>query len=299
MNSQKLWVALILLILIFSSILDADKNYIQFIGHATALIHLDGMNILTDPNWNDRDIFLKRHNPPAIKISDLPPIDIILISHGHFDHLDLNTLKELYKRNNKIKTFLPRNLGFLLEELGTTNFKELNPDDNINYKRIKIKAYRARHNGTRYWFSTIDTSLALCYLIKGSKTIFFSGDTGYTNLFQKIGNEAKIDIALLEIQGWKVKKLNSKQTDYTYSKWDEDRKRGYVYTGRHLHPYQAVQAFIDLKAKKFLPIHYDAFFVEFRKHDETPIEILKEEFEKRGLSDRLIFETPGKKIIID
>jgi L-ascorbate metabolism protein UlaG (beta-lactamase superfamily) len=295
--SKKFLKEIFLIIFIFSSQLFSGRNFFYFIGHATVLINIDDVSILTDPNWNDYDLFLKREKPPALKIEDLPKIDLILISHGHFDHLDLDTLKKIFKLNPGLKIFLPKNLGFLMEEIGIRNFKELEPGEILNYKNIEIKVYKARHNGRRYIFSKIDTSLALCYLIKGSSTVFFSGDTGYTNLFKLIGESEKIDIAFLEIQGWiidkKVRNVDNYINDYDY-----DRERGLFYVGRHLHPLRAIKVFLDLKAKKFVPIHYDAFFVNFRR-DDDPIKILKNEFKKLGIDDRLILDKAGVKFYIE
>lgn len=293
-----LFIILILFIIIHN--IFADDNYVKHIGHSTVLIHLDDINILADPNWNGRNLLFIRTNPPAISITNLPPIDIILISHGHFDHMDLDTIKKLYERNKQVKIFLPKNLGGLLEEMNITNFIELNENENIKYKGITIKSYRARHNGTRYWFSSIDTSLALCYIIKGSHTVFFSGDTGYTNLFKQIGNEHKIDLAFIEIQGYEIHKLTKKEQKYNsnYSEQDIDKRRGYVYTGRHLHPNQAVKVFIDLKAKKFIPIHYGAFFTAFRGNIKI-LDVLKKAARNKNVEDELIIKKIGTKIKIE
>ncbi|MBU1076054.1 MAG: MBL fold metallo-hydrolase [Spirochaetes bacterium] len=286
-----------ILFFILAGVLGAEKNYIMHIGHSTVLIHLDNVNILTDPNWNGENIILPRSNPPAVKLEDFPRIDAVLISHGHFDHLDVETLKALHKQNKDIKYFLPQNLGGVLEEIGITNYLELKGDRSVMYKGITIRPYQARHSGTRYIFSSLDTSLAFCYLIKGSHTIFFSGDTGYTNLFKKIGEEERIDVAFLEIQGWKVRKISNKGSEKDIPDSDLNREKGYVYTGRHMHPEQAVEAFIDLRAKKFIPIHYDAFFVEFRG-DVKILEVLREAARSKKIGDRLLFEKLGTKLYI-
>lgn len=297
---MKKWFIIVFFLINCFSLL-AQKNYVQHIGHSTVLIHLNGLNVLTDPNWNDMNLLVRRSNPPAIPINKLPEIDVVLISHGHFDHLDLNTIETLHKFNKKIRYYIPKNLGCLLEELSITNFMEVDADKTYKYKSLEFHTYRARHDGSRYWFSNLDTSLALCYLIKGTKTVFFSGDTGYTNLFQKIGNNNRVDMALLEMQGWAVYKLNGKKLKRKkngYSKWDIDKENGYLYINRHLHPRNTIRALIDLKAKQMIPIHYDAFFVEFRKGREDPVTTLTNFAHKKNVHDKVLINKIGKKISI-
>lgn len=291
-------VFLLLLFIVLQGLLFGDTNYFIHVGHSTVFIHMDHLNIVTDPNWNDRDIIIPRDNPPSIPFDQMPPIDVVLVSHGHFDHMDMDSLYNIYKKNRKVKIFLPINLGYLLKGLGITNYQELTENQVLKYSNITIKTYKAKHNGSRYLID--NTQLSLCYLIKGTKTIFFSGDTGYTNMFQKIGEEEKIDVAMLEIQGWRVTSYEKKSVQKTNTPFPEEGTNEYDlsgYTTRHLHPKFTIKAFMELKAKRLLPIHYDAFFTAFHREGD-PIEVLKTEAKKKNIADKLILYSIGKKFIL-
>lgn len=262
-------------ILIIKSLLYSDTNYLIPIGHSTVFIHLDKINIITDPNWNGKNLLLHRLQEPPFPITHLPPIDIVLISHGHFDHMDLNTLIQIFQRNKKAKFFLPLNLGYLLKKYDINNYRELNPNEIIKFGPLEIKSYKALHNGRRFIID--NTDLSLCYIIKGTKTIFFSGDTGYTNLFQTIGQKEKVDYALLMIGVWThmppfIRKL-------------------------HLQSDEAIAVFKDLKSRFLIPIHYDIF--PFGLSGQIhPLDLLKQTAEKENILKSIIIQPFGTKIIL-
>lgn len=113
---------------------------ITWIGHSTLLIQVDGMNILTDPIWSERASPIqfagpKRYTPPGLAFSDLPEIDVVLISHDHYDHLDKETIKKL---GNKPLYFVPLGVGKILSDWGIENFVELDWWDSNKFNSIKI-----------------------------------------------------------------------------------------------------------------------------------------------------------------
>lgn len=250
----------------------ADKNYLIHVGHSTVFIHLDGRNIITDPNWNNKNLFLKRITPPPFGPEQLPLIDLVLVSHGHFDHMDIPTLEKIYRINNKVMIYVPENLGSVLKRSGITNYKELTDSQSVPFENIIIESHKAKHDGRRYVID--NTGLSLCFLIKGSKTLFFSGDTGYTDLFKTLGRQQKIDIAMIMIGGWKIP---------------------YLFQSTHLRPSEAIQVFLDLKAKRLLPIHYDTFPLGREKKGES-VELLKYHARKLKLEKKLIINKFGDKI---
>lgn len=284
------------------SCLYAQKNYFIHIGHATVFVHLDNVNILFDPNWNDNVLFVRRDNPPGLPLEDLPPVDIILISHSHFDHMDMYSLRKIHKINSDVKIFLPENLGVYLKEINITNYQELSTNEQVSYKNIKIKTFRASHHGSRFLFD--NTPLAFCYLLKGTKTIFFSGDTAYNDRFKNIGETEKIDIAFMDIQGWKISNEVRKQYmscftfllsgKYTTTEIPKQYPR-------HLSPQQAIQVLLDLKTEKMVPIHYDAFYTKFRKYRNQidPLIELKQSAKKKNVEDKLIIKKLGTKIKLE
>lgn len=176
---------------------------IQFIGHSSFLIQLEGMNILTDPVFNDLYIFtircFKRKAPPGIDIKDLPKIDLILISHSHIDHMEKSSLLYLKRYNPTI--IAPEGLGKWFKKRGFKKVFSLSDWDSITFnKKISIQAIPAIHNSGRR--DEIRSSLSLGYVISSiQKKIYFSGDTIYKkDLLNEIKKRYdKIDIAILPL----------------------------------------------------------------------------------------------------
>jgi L-ascorbate metabolism protein UlaG (beta-lactamase superfamily) len=183
---------------------------ITFVNHATFLLQVDGLNILTDPIWSDRAspfswIGPKRHRMPGIAFEDLPKIDVILVSHNHYDHLDLPTLMKLYVAHAP-KIVVPLGVKKFLESKGISNVVELDWWDNSNLNDIiSIQAVPAQHFSGRGMFDR-NATLWCGYVIKTqSGNLYFAGDTGYNSeMFQEIGRRTgSIRVALLPIGAYK------------------------------------------------------------------------------------------------
>lgn len=230
-----------------------SKNLsVTWIGHATVLIQLDGQNILTDPIWSERCSPVsfagpKRYTAPGISMDHLPPIHIVIISHNHYDHLDLPTLKELETRF-KPTFFVGLKNGKLLKEEGIQNVIEMDWW-NVKLERdIKITFTPTQHFSGRGLFDREET-LWGSYILEGSKeTVYFAGDTGYFPQFKEIGKKfPNIDIAILPIGAyeprWFMKPI-------------------------HMNPEDSYQAFLDLNAKYLLPMHYNTFVLTDEALDE-------------------------------
>lgn len=183
---------------------------ITFVNHATFLLQMDGLNILTDPVWSNRAspfswIGPKRHRMPGIAFEDLPRIDIVLISHNHYDHLDLPTLKKLFVAHAP-KIVVPLGVKKFLESNGISNVVELDwwDDTDVNEK-ISIQAVPAQHFSGRGMFDR-NATLWCGYVIKTSSgNLYFAGDTGYNSqMFQEIGQRSgSIRVAMLPIGAYK------------------------------------------------------------------------------------------------
>ena len=250
-----------------------DRMSFTWIGHASVLIQLDGKNILTDPIWSERCspisfIGPKRFTNPGIQINDLPPIDIIVISHNHYDHMDLPTLKELDKR---FKPTIYAGLGnqdFLKGE-GLTNVVELDWWDIRLEKDLKIVFTPTQHFSGRGIFDREET-LWGSYIIEGkSETIYFAGDTGYFPEFKEIGNRfPEIDVAILPIGAyeprWFMKPI-------------------------HMNPEDTLQAFSDLGAKYLLPMHYLTFVLTDEALDE-PLNFTRSLLKTRKINPKTLVD---------
>lgn len=183
---------------------------ITFVNHATFLLQMDGLNILTDPVWSDRAspfswIGPKRHRMPGIAFEDLPKIDAVLISHNHYDHLDLPTLQKLFVAHAP-KILVPLGNKKFLESKGISNVVELDwwDDADVNEK-ISIQAVPAQHFSGRGMFDR-NATLWCGYVIKTPLgNLYFAGDTGYNSeMFQEIGQQCgPIRVAFLPIGAYK------------------------------------------------------------------------------------------------
>lgn len=218
------------------------EGSITFINHSTVLIQLDGLNILTDPVWAKRTSPVSWAGPArvkkaGIKLEDLPQIDVVLISHNHYDHMDIETLKKLYEKDKPLFIVGLGNTQYLKDE-NISNIVELDWNGTKKIKGVSFEFSKCQHWSRRGAF---DYNFALwgSFSILGSKKIYFAGDTGYSSHFQEASRKnGKYDLALLPIGAYEPK-------------W-------FMKTA-HMNPEEAVQAFVDLKAKKAVGIHFGTF----------------------------------------
>lgn len=215
---------------------------VTFVNHATVLIQTKNVNLITDPVWSFRlSPFLlgpARVRAPGIKFEDLPRIDIVLISHNHYDHLDMPTIIRLERKFHPI-FIVPLGDKAYLQNNGIKNIVELDWWNKCKYKNAVITFLPAQHWSAR-WFHDINWSLWGSYGIEiQNKKIFFGGDSGYSSYFKQIYlTWGKPDMAFLPIGDCEPRWL-------TY--YD------------HLDANQAIKAHIDLHTKCTIPMHYGCF----------------------------------------
>jgi len=262
-----------------------DKSiHVTNIGHSSFLLQLQGLNILTDPIFSTRAspfTFLgpKRAIIPGINFDDLPKIDIVLISHSHYDHMDLPTILKLKKHShpkfitglgncfflNKIKKF---NLDCV--ELDWQEKFSISPNFNIHF-------LPAKHSSKRMMFGR-NASLWGAFAIESKVgNIYFAGDTGYDSHFSEAQKKFKeFKLALLPIGAYKP----------------EDFMLKY-----HISPSQAIKAHIDLNSKKSIAMHYQTFKLSSENFDD-PIIDLENEKKLKKISSQFIALDVGKKLIL-
>jgi L-ascorbate metabolism protein UlaG (beta-lactamase superfamily) len=223
----------------------SDTLRITWINHATTLIQVDGINILTDPIWSQRAspvnwIGPQRQSAPGLSIKNLPPIDAVIISHNHYDHMDLDTLKRLNDRDQP--TFLtPLANKHYLENVGISKILELDWWQSHRIGKVTIVATPAQHWSKRTLFDA-NRALWSGFYVQGEKqSVFFAGDTAYESHFtvikQKLGPPT---VVLMPIGAYKPR-------------WFMKRA--------HTNPEEAVLAHIDLGAEYTIPIHYGTFML--------------------------------------
>ncbi len=159
---------------------------ITYIGHSTVLMAEQEFTILTDPFFSPSFLRLKRQRLPARRIEELPSIDLILISHTHPDHCDYGALEKLSKSSRVI---MPRGTAHKVRKMGFA-VEELNDWESTTFGTYPITAIPAKHQGK-----------CVGYVIEGSQTIYFAGDTFFTSSIIELGQKRDIDVALLPIGG--------------------------------------------------------------------------------------------------
>ena len=221
------------------------KLRVTFVNHSTTLIQMDGVNILTDPIWSDRASpfsFLgpKRHRPPGIRFDDLPPLDAVLVSHNHYDHLDIPTLAALQRRDRRHRIFTPLGNGALLRQHDIGNAGDMDWWDTIAIDdRVRVTLVPARHFCAR-GLSDRNANLWGGFVISGpSGNVYFAGDTGWGKHFERIAAKfAPIRCALLPIGAY-------------LPRW--------FMRPAHIDPPEAVEAHFVLGAKSSIAIHFGTF----------------------------------------
>jgi len=245
---------------------------ITFIGHSTVLFEGNGHAILTDPNFSDQIVLVKRKGELRYDLSTLPKISAVLISHTHLDHFD-------HPSFNYFRTDVPvvvpggsgkkvgRHLSNPIIELNHWANHELAPG-------LKIHAMPADHKSG---FFPLCFRNAAGYVIEiGDKKVYFAGDTTYGTHFRDIGNTFSLNAALLPISCYKP---------------------SFIMKHFHMDPGDALQAFLDLKASVMIPIHWGAFRLSMEKMTE-PAEWLTKAAAERGISDQIKVLTSGESLII-
>jgi L-ascorbate metabolism protein UlaG (beta-lactamase superfamily) len=234
---------------------------ITYVGHATVLIRMDGVTLLTDPVYSSRLILPKRLVAPGVRLGDLPALDVVLVSHGHMDHLDVPTHRRLPKTDTV--AVVAKNLSDLVAGAGYRDIVELAWGEQVTVRGARITALPVKHWGTRNVWP--DQRGYTGFLIEhAGGTVFFPGDTAYFHGFRDYGRRHAIDVALLPIGAYSPPSFRRV----------------------HMNPEDALQALVDLDARWMVPIHWGTFVVSYEPIEE-PVAWLVELARERGLSERL------------
>lgn len=225
---------------------------ITWIGHATFLIQVADMNILTDPVFGEVSMFFPRVIEPGIHIEALPSIDYVLISHNHWDHMDAASLYALRQRHPHVQMLVPMGDKAWFEKRGFSA-EEYDWWQSSTVRQSTFTFLPAVHWSGRGVFDK-NRSLWGSWMIQArGKTVYFAGDTAYGDHFRHIADEhGPCDIALLPIGPCEPKKWMARN---------------------HMNPERSVQAFHDLKASHFLPMHWGTFPFGNDQFDEPIREI--------------------------
>lgn len=245
---------------------------ITFVGHSSFLLQLGGRNLLIDPVFATRLILLRRKRVPGVRISDLPRIDAVLLTHAHMDHLNRPSLRAVTSemRRRKIPApvaIVPHNVEDLVADLGFSAVQSLRwwqSTDLGETTPLRITMTPAKHWGARLFKDTHRGYGGYVLDSPGAPRIYHSGDTAYFAGFSEIGRKLKPEIALLPIGAY-----------FPDS-----------YRAVHTSPEEALQAFLDLGAEAMVPMHYNTFRLGREPMDE-PLPRLMRAAETADLEDRV------------
>lgn len=218
-------------------------------GHSTVLVEIDGVRVMTDPVLSDVvspvPIGPRRFHPPPIALSDLDGIDAVVVSHDHYDHLDMKTVQHLAARGTHFH--VPLGIGAHLERwrVPAAQIHELDWWESVRLKGVEIHCTPARHYSGRKRMN--NSTLWSSWLVRGpGHSFYYSGDTGYAPHFRDIRTRlGAVDLSILKVGAY-----------------------GDPWLDIHMDPESAVQAHLDLGARTMLPVHWATFNLAYHAWEE-------------------------------
>ena len=229
---------------------------VTWVGHSTLLVQMEHVTFLTDPIWSNRPspvTFLgpQRYVEPGLDIDDLPPVDFVVISHNHYDHLDLPTLRSLAARNPATVFYVPLGNRSLLQQNGIVNVTELDWGEVASFRGVRVHCLPSQHWSKR---SLTDDHRALwsSWAVTGSeRRFYFAGDTGYFPGFKTIGDRlGPFDLVALPIGAYAPRAMMRES---------------------HMNPEEAVLAAVDLGGRRALAMHFGTFDLSDEPLAEPPL----------------------------
>ena len=254
------------------------ENFVTWIGHSTFFLHINGKKILTDPIFSDRCspiqvVGPKRYTKPSIDINLLPRIDMVLISHNHYDHLDRNTIKYL-KTDTSTTWFVPLGLAKWLRNEKVKRIIELDWYDEYSLQNVEVVCLPSQHWSKRNLFKSFDTLWASwCVNIENFK-FWFAGDTGYNKIqFKDIGESfGPFDLAAIPIGAYEPR---------------------WFMKNFHINPKESILIHKDVKSLKSIGMHFGTFVLTTEPIDAPQEEIIKLIEEDSNLIDQFIIPEHG------
>ena len=242
---------------------------LTWVGHSSLLLQLDGLNILTDPIWSERASPVRfagprRWVPPGIAFDELPPLDAVLLSHNHYDHLDDATVRRLTQAHPAAAWMVPLGLASFVGKRGARLVIELDWWQEHAIQSLRIAATPALHFSAR-GFGDRGETLWCGFALRGAsgRSVYFAGDTAFHPEFGRIGARyGPFDLALLPIGAYEPRWFMR-----------------YV----HMNPEEAVEAFRAVHARAMVPIHWGTFKLTDEAMDEPPARA-RRAWERAGLS---------------
>jgi N-acyl-phosphatidylethanolamine-hydrolysing phospholipase D len=245
---------------------NASQPTVTWVGHSTLLVQLDGVNVLTDPQWSPRASPFsfagpKRVTPPGLRLEDLPPVHLVLISHDHYDHLDVATVQQLHAAHRP-RFLVPLGLKAWFADLGITDVEELDWWQSRTERGLTFTAVPAQHFSSRTLWDR-NRRLWCGWTVAGrDRRLFFAGDTAYNEVFKEIGTRlGPFDLAAVPIGAYLPP---------------------VIMKAAHTTPEEALQILQDVRGRSMVPIHWGTFDLADEPLEEPP-QRLQAEAQRLGL----------------
>jgi L-ascorbate metabolism protein UlaG (beta-lactamase superfamily) len=248
---------------------------VTFIGHSSFLVQMNGRNILIDPVFSSRLVLLRRFRRPGILLADLPPIDLILLTHAHMDHLNRASLRRIVRQQRRRHgqaplVVVPEHVEDLVSDLGFSRIAEMETWQSRDYFGVEITRTPSRHWGARFFRDT-HRGFGGYVLRAGSESLYHSGDTAYFPGFREIGRRLSPSVALLPIGAYYPESFRTVHTS----------------------PEDALQAFLDLGAQWMIPMHFGTFRLSYEPMEEPGARLLSAAT-RAGVEERLRILAEGE-----
>lgn len=241
-------------------VLQDQQLALTWIGHASFLVQFKDLNVLIDPNFANWIFLLKRLRRAGLRIKDLPPIDLVLLTHAHYDHFHKRTLRRLPATKLGV---MPWGLGTLTRRLRFHRIVELHWGETLLHDPWKVTLVPGQHWGARHLHDD-HRGFGGFILEYHGRRLFHAGDSAYFDGFKEIGRKYRPEIALLPIGAYEPEGFRKV----------------------HMGPAEAIRAFEDLNANWLVPMHYGTFKLSFEAMDEPP-RLLERLAREQGVLDRL------------
>ena len=247
---------------------------LTFIGHASFFVQIGGLNVLIDPNFARWLFVLKRLRQPGIYVRDLPAIDLVLVTHAHFDHLHRPSLRAIVQQTRRQRSappsiIVPHHVFDLVSDLGFEDVIEVDWWNSYRHRDVTVTHVPSRHWGARI-IKDSHRGYGGYVLRSGKHSVYHAGDTAYFAGFREIGQRLCPELALLPIGAYNPPSFRNV----------------------HANPADATRAFLDLNARWMVPMHYGTFRLSHEPMDE-PLQLLEKEAAAAGVRDRVLVLQEG------